>query len=421
MEKPKKIPYYQIESSAIPFAGQKWKGYMGSEGCMPLNTQKTVSMDRLAPGEPAPPPKPKPTAEQRKAQQAEETRRKWLAQQAKKQPQPTDKPQEKPPAPDAEECENPPVFDMLDIPDTMEKMKWPVSAKIARKWFYGSKHIFDGKPDSVQPIDDSTVTLDWVLKFGSLKEKFHALLAKGIYSEDPIIEAKKTVSKKAKEIFSKGNSMDLSFNTTPFLGDLRQFHIDWHFQHAPITDTDTMSSRLTLNDLTSSLANFAIYVAIGNVVVSGDKYFKYDGKAGTKTYCLDPKVQITHVYVYIKDNYSFIDKKGSKKSQYLGHWNKAGAIVTNGGIIGKLTKTDIGNAPDSYVDEKIRLQIFNEKGDLVALRHFAVNRDSNPRGELEYHPDHITYYDRSAESYEKTIAMPPTTLDWIRARIPLLD
>ena len=251
MEKPKKIPYYQIESSAIPFAGQKWKGYMGSEGCMPLNTQKTVSMDRLAPGEPAPPPKPKPTAEQRKAQQAEETRRKWLAQQAKKQPQPTDKPQEKPPAPDAEECENPPVFDMLDIPDTMEKMKWPVSAKIARKWFYGSKHIFDGKPDSVQPIDDSTVTLDWVLKFGSLKEKFHALLAKGIYSEDPIIEAKKTVSKKAKEIFSKGNSMDLSFNTTPFLGDLRQFHIDWHFQQAPITDTDTMSSRLTLNDLTS--------------------------------------------------------------------------------------------------------------------------------------------------------------------------
>ena len=158
MAKPEKVPYYQIESSAIPFKGQKWKGYTGSEGCMPLNTQKTVSMDRLAPGEPAPP-KPKPTPEQLKAQQAEETHRKWLAQQAKQQPPPQDKPQGKPPAPDAEECENPPVFDMLDIPDAMEKMKWPVSAKFARKWFYGSKHIFDGKPNSVQPIDDTTVTL----------------------------------------------------------------------------------------------------------------------------------------------------------------------------------------------------------------------------------------------------------------------
>ncbi len=98
-----------------------------------------------------------------------------------------------------------------------------------------------------------------------------------------------------------------------------------------------MSGVLTLTDLTGSLAKFSIYVAIGNVLVSGDKYFKYDGKAGTKTYCLDPKVQITHVYVYIKDNYSFLDKKDSKKSQYLGHWNKTGAIVTNGGLIDKLT------------------------------------------------------------------------------------
>ena len=138
MSSPRKVPYYMIVSSAVPFVGQKWKGYTGSQGCVPLNTQKSVSMDRLAPGEPAP---PKPTPEQLKAKAAEEAHQKWRTQQAKKQPRPKGKPPGKPAAPDAEECENPPVFDMLDIPDAMEKMKLPVAAKLARKWFYGSKAI----------------------------------------------------------------------------------------------------------------------------------------------------------------------------------------------------------------------------------------------------------------------------------------
>ncbi len=72
--------------------------------------------------------------------------------------------------------------------------------------------------------------------------------------------------------------------------------------------------------------------------------------------------------------------------------------------------------------DAIKLQVFNEKGDLLALRHFRFERDTSSPMMLEYHPDHITYSDESLESdYKKTITMPPTTLDWIRARIPLLD
>ena len=75
-----------------------------------------------------------------------------------------------------------------------------------------------------------------------------------------------------------------------------------------------------------------------------------------------------------------------------------------------------------YRPDEIRLQIFNQQGDLVALRHFAVNLGSKPGGPPEYHPDHITYFDISSKrNFEKTISMPPTALDWIRARIPLLD
>ncbi|WP_157649787.1 hypothetical protein [Burkholderia ubonensis] len=55
-----KLPYYA-------FTGGKWKEYAGLQGCIPLNTLKCISFDRLAPGEPPP---PKKTPEQAK-QQAE--------------------------------------------------------------------------------------------------------------------------------------------------------------------------------------------------------------------------------------------------------------------------------------------------------------------------------------------------------------
>ena len=237
---------------------------MGSEGCVPIASQKTVSMDRLAPGEIPPSKPPKLTREQVKAQKAEEERQKLLAELSKKQNK--DKSKEKVSEPVDEECENPPVFDMLDIPDAMEKMKWPVSAKIARKWFSSPKHIYNNKPDSIQPIDDTTVTLDWALKFGKVKEKYKELLAEKIYSKLSANEAKKLVHKKVYETFVTQNSTSLSFDTTGFLGDLRQFHIDWQFQRTDISNRNTMEG-LALTDLTGTLANFAINVAIGNVVV----------------------------------------------------------------------------------------------------------------------------------------------------------
>ena len=82
------------------------------------------------------------------------------------------------------------------------------------------------------------------------------------------------------------------------------------------------------------------------------------------------------------------------------------------------------NAGHASSDEyyEIRLQILNEKGELLALRHFAAHNGSSPkRLQIEYHPNHLVYYDDSDDDYEKTLSMPPTTLDWIRARIPLLD
>ena len=54
-----------------------------------------------------------------------------------------------------------------------------------------------------------------------------------------------------------------------------------------------------------------IYVAIGNVVVSGTNISNTMAKL-EQNHCRDPEIEITHVYVYIKDNYSFEDRKAQR-------------------------------------------------------------------------------------------------------------
>ena len=78
----KKIPYFTMEPSLNIFSPKTWKGHYGDHGCIPLDTQQGVSMDRLAPGE-EPPPSTKPsspTSEQIKTQKAKETHQESLEQ-----------------------------------------------------------------------------------------------------------------------------------------------------------------------------------------------------------------------------------------------------------------------------------------------------------------------------------------------------
>lgn len=77
----------------------------------------------------------------------------------------------------------------------------------------------------------------------------------------------------------------------------------------------------------------------------------------------------------------------------------------------------------SHGDYRIRLQVFSEQGELLATRYFTVNYGDGFERVIEYHPDSIKYYDFADhydDDFESTLAMPPTTLDWMRARIPLL-
>ncbi|WP_221625201.1 DUF6402 family protein [Burkholderia cepacia] len=307
---------------------------------MPINTQQTISYARLAPGEVPPPPQPKPTAEQIEADAAFQ---KLLAAQPKAPPKPPAQPKEA----DGEDHDKIPEFDLQDVPIAMDTIGWPVAAKIARKWFTSPKHIYNDDPNSEQPIDDTTVTLKWALKFGSVRRKYDELISKKIYSPGAAREAKIKISRQIRSAFVDQGLADLSFDTTAFFNNQRQFHVDWQFQFQNIPTSATLDG-LLLTDLTATLGNFNLYTAVGRVTVSTEKYFQYNNAEKTKTYCIDATATITHVYAYVKDNYSFNDKNNGN-SQYLGHWNKTDMILSYRAAVsdiidGKKLHTQMGNS-----------------------------------------------------------------------------
>ncbi|WP_175872291.1 DUF6402 family protein [Burkholderia sp. BCC0397] len=309
----KKLPYYKPKKGLF---GSELREYKGSQGCVPLDTQRSVSIDRLAPGEkpPPPPPKaisrpsnvPKPPAAPQPPPQANQAITKAPPTQA-----------------ESEVCENPPPFDLQDVPIAMDNLGWKVSARLARIWFAGAAHTYNDDPTSAQPMNNDDVTLDWVLKFGNVRKKYEKLLTSDIYSERAIRTASDITKSFVKELFFYRNST-FNFNTTSFTGNLQKFHNTWQFQLSKIGNFDTLEN-LSPTDLTGALANFNIYAAIGNVEISSEKYFKYE-KSST-FYCLSATGKITHIYIYVKDNYSFNGK------QYLGHWNKHGVIIATGSLL----------------------------------------------------------------------------------------
>ncbi|WP_024696454.1 hypothetical protein [Pseudomonas avellanae] len=69
--------------------------------------------------------------------------------------------------------------------------------------------------------------------------------------------------------------------------------------------------------------------------------------------------------------------------------------------------------------ERIRLTIFDDQGELLARRYYKVFWDGQPGHEpLKVSENSITYQD-DKEQTDYTITVPPTRLEWIRARLPL--
>ena len=333
----KKVPYYQMEPRFL-YSGKHWKCYSGVVGCVPIDTLQKISFARLAPNEQPPPPPPKvvapvaPVAPQKPPAPAP----------APAKPQSSNKPQ------DAEQADKLPEFDLQDIPNAMDKKGWPVSAKLARKWLASPKHVYNNELNSLQPIDDTTVTLEWALRFRGASWRFKQLVRQAIYAQKAALVATEILVPVIETSFSAGqlNAAGITVDTSPFLKDLLQFHIAWGFQFQPVSSFDTLGG-IAPTDLTGALANFSFYAAIGKATVTGERYYKYEG--GSKIFCLEPVAQITHVYVYIKDSYSFNDDSPSK-SQYLGHWNKNGMVLSYVAVANDLFESSNLNVGNSNIE-----------------------------------------------------------------------
>jgi hypothetical protein len=89
----------------------------------------------------------------------------------------------------------------------------------------------------------------------------------------------------------------------------------------------------------------------------------------------------------------------------------------NGGVKefkgNKYTVKLCGKGKTSGSGNEVRLQIFGDKGELLALRYFTVHwNDATPRA-LQYSDEEIFYYDYSQSKSLSTISMPPSKIDWI--------
>ncbi len=229
-------------------------------------------------------------------------------------------PQTKPPA-------RPPVFDLQDIPGAMRKMGWPKSAELMQRWFKGALNYSRSKDEErdginqngvrypAEFVDSQTITWDWLLTYPAVADGLNTLVQPGVIDSPKMNEAGVSAYSNAKKSALKlVNAQYCTFTgeidaLAACKGDVWALHDRCQFQ---LNKMGFMS--YPNSDLAGALGDFAIYAAIAYAKVERQDFAPHT-------------VTITHVYAYVKDNYSFSDDP-DKASQYLGHWNKNKVIFS---------------------------------------------------------------------------------------------
>ncbi len=222
-----------------------------------------------------------------------------------------------------------PPFDIQQIPDAMERLKLPVSARMMRHWFAGQVNYSksrdeliaginqDGKPYPPDMIDQSIVKLDWILNFRRAKEAYDDLATKAIYKTIAIEQFQARLH----AFLKRHSSATASVNCMTFSGqDIGRLHADFQFQKVGVDATAFDKLILWLNndagtvkapdDLTGALGTFSFYAALGDVSFNS----------------ISRLARVKSIYIYVRDSYSFRDDD-EKQSQYLGHWNQEGVYL----------------------------------------------------------------------------------------------
>jgi hypothetical protein len=315
-----KYPYLQRE-------GGLWVIKKGGNGCRPVKAQAVIAMDK----DPAPLPQDKSSTSAAggagkggaKAASDKADKSPAIAASAEEKKQPKDDKD------DEDACKMPPPFDLLDLPEGMQAMGFPYAAYCARRWFNGKAYAQkDSAAYDPGFVDTDSLKLSWVLGFGRLKQRYAHLLnshqqdkTENIYNS----EAEKELNRKFQNFIAQNNNRYTgTLDTLAYCNnDVQMLHQQFQFQFINVSAVDALGGYTsTMNDLVASLANFALYAAVASAEVFTKQYNWY----GPVWYrCTHTQVEITHIYVYARDSYSFNDDM--KYSQYLGHWNRSGVII----------------------------------------------------------------------------------------------
>jgi hypothetical protein len=148
MSEQTRLPYFSLDLASFHALRKTWQLFDKAKGCKPLNNpQAAILMERKPPPLPSEKAKPEPQPAPGPAGTSPATKKA-----ASPPPAPGGATNDKAAQPfkvsndqaktkqAVEECKTPPPFDMLDLPDAMEKMSFAVAAKLAKRWFNSRKH-----------------------------------------------------------------------------------------------------------------------------------------------------------------------------------------------------------------------------------------------------------------------------------------
>jgi Family of unknown function (DUF6402) len=287
----------------------------------------------------------------------------------------------------------------------MEAMGFTKSAKLAKRWFGTSKFIgpthgeeLKGTRFPKDRVDTDTVTLSWLLSYKKIKAAFERLYQENIATDAVIKDFKSKDGKIGKYLAQQTPVISGSIDTWKICKqDLQELHHQFQFQFEKVSDLSTLQWGQP-TDVTGSIGSFGFYAAVAHALIQEKAY-----DTAHKTRCVQHTITITHIYVYAKDAYTFLDDPKKQSSQYLGHWNKTGLVVLPAvAAANKIAGIDIGNEPFSNSGTADLNGNRNEKDLYYSVRNSTFNewREKHNQG-----GDFIIYSDLKKIKLDKPIVV----------------
>lgn len=200
---------------------------------------------------------------------------------------------------------------ITDIPSVMDAQRWPVAAKLLRRWFALPSNSIPSK--GLPSLD--LVTMDWVLKFERAKSVYNDIFRLGLWKSPAarlemgkVLRRKKLVNALCSTNYARTDfSLPISHND--------------HIQYMSVGGNSWEMATSEIDHLTAALARFNFHVVVHGLIT------------GPATPGGLAQLQAHEVGVYVRDSYDFNDASG--EDQDLGNWdsddNSVGRTWMNGG------------------------------------------------------------------------------------------